>query len=158
MESQKILNLLNSNDSKSQIFATKRWYIINDQNGPNKYCNGTDGTTIKFETKVIKLNLCDYSDAYILVTGNILNKPADVNNAINRVGFKHCVPFRTCDVVINDEHLKKTEDLDIVIPMYNLLEYSDNYSESTGSLYQFTRNNNIANDNTSLIKKTKFYK
>ena len=119
MESQKIINLLDTNDNESQKFATERWYIINDQNtGNNAYGNGEDSTTIKFETKVIKPNLCDYSDAYILVTGNIQNKPA---NPV--VAFKNCAPFRTCDVIINDEHVEKAEDLDIVMPMYNLLEY-----------------------------------
>ena len=123
MESQKIINLLDSNDNESQKFATKRWYIINDQNtGNNAYGNGEDSTTIKFETKVIKPNLYDYSDAYIFVTGNIQNKSA---NSV--VVFKNCTPFRTCDVTINDEHVEKAEDLDIVMPMYNLLEYSDNY-------------------------------
>ena len=117
MESQKIINLLDTNDNESQKFATKRWYIINDNNA---YGNGADGTTIKYETEVMKPNLCDYSDAYILVTGNIQNKPA---NSI--VAFKNCAPFRTCDVTINDEHVEKAEDLDIVMPMYNLLEYSD---------------------------------
>ena len=78
MESQKTINLLDSNDNESQKFATKSWYIINDQNTRNNaYGNGEDGTTIKFETKVIKPNLCDYSDAYILVIGNIQNKPAN---------------------------------------------------------------------------------
>ena len=120
MESQKIINLLDTNDNESQKFATKRWYIINDQNtGNNAYGNDEDSTTIKFETKVIKPNLCDYSDAYILVTGNIQNKPA---NSV--VAFKNCTLFRTCDVTINDEHVEKAEDLDIVMPMYNLLEYS----------------------------------
>ena len=65
MESQKIINLLDSNDNE-------RWYIINDQNtGNSAYGNGKDGAKINFETKVIKSNLCDYSDGYILVTGNI---------------------------------------------------------------------------------------
>ena len=131
MESQKIINLLDSNDNESQKFAAKRWYIINDQNtGNNAYGNGEDGTTIKFETKVIKPNLCDYSDTYILVTGNIQNKPA---NSV--VAFKNCAPFRICDVTTNDEHVEKAEVLDIVMPMYNLLEYSDNYQNSTGSLW-----------------------
>ena len=77
MVSQKIISLLDSNDNESQKFATKRWCIINDQNtGNNAYGDGENGTTIKFETKVIKPNLCDYSDTYILVTGNIQNKPA----------------------------------------------------------------------------------
>ena len=151
MESQKIINLLDSSDNESQKFATKRWYIINDQNTGNE-----DGTTIKFETKVIKPNLCDYSDAYILVIGNIQNKPA---NSV--VAFKYCAPFRTCDVTINDEHVEKAEDLDIVMPMCNLLEYSDNYQNSTGSLCQFKRdepphdNADVANNTSSLVYKSK---
>ena len=156
MESQKIINLLDSNDNESQKFATKRRYIINDQNtGNNAYGNGEDGTTIKFETKVIKPNLCDYSDAYILVIGNIQNKPA---NSV--VAFKNCAPFRTCDVTINDGHVEKA-DLDIVMPMYNLLGYSDNYQDSTGSLYQFKRdeppddNADVANNISTLVYKSK---
>ena len=77
MESQKIINLLNSNNNESQKFATKRWYIIQDQS-QEEYGNGADNATIKYDTKVIKANLCDYSDAYILVTGNIENKPNGV--------------------------------------------------------------------------------
>ena len=153
MESQKIINLLDSNDNESQKLATKRWYIINDQNTGNNACgNGEDNTTIKFETKVIKPNLCDYSDAYILVTGNIQNKLA---NSV--VAFKSCAPLRTCDVTINDEHVEKAEDLDIVMSMYNLLEYSDNYQNSTGSLYQFKRdeppdnNAGVGNNTSSLV-------
>ena len=157
MESQKIIILLDSNDNESQKFDTKRWYIINDENtGNNAYGNGEDGTTIKFETKVIKPNLWDYSDAYILVIGNIQNKPA---NSV--VAFKNCAPFRTCDVTINDKHVEKAGDLDIVMPMYNLLEYSDNYQDSTGSLYQFKRdeppddNVDVANNTSSLVYKSK---
>ena len=157
MECQKIINLLDANDNESQKFATKRWYIINDQNtGNNVYGNGTDGTTIKYETKVIKPNLCDYSDAYILVTGNIENKPA---NSI--VTF---APFCTCDVTINDEHVEKAEDFDILMLTYNLLEYSDNYQNSTGSLYQFKRdeppddNADFGNATSSLVYKSKLIK
>ena len=160
MESQKIINLLGSNDNESQKFTTKRWYIINDQNtGNNAYGNGEDGTTIKFETEVTKPNLCDYSDAYILVIGNSPNKPAN-----SAVASKNCAPFRTRDVTINDEHVEKAEDLDVVMPMYNLLEYSDNYQDSTGSLYQFKRNEppddnaNVADDTTSLVYKSKLIK
>ena len=157
MESQKIINLLDSNHNESQKFATKRWYIINDQNtGNNAYGNGEDSTTIKFATKVIKPNLCDHSDACILVTGNIQNKPA---NSV--MTFKNCAPFCTCDVTINDEHVEKAEDLDIVMPMYNLLEYSENYQDSTGTLYQFKRdepsddNADVPNNTSSLVHKSK---
>ena len=157
MESQKIINLLDSSDNESQKFATKRWYIISDQNtGNNVNGNGEDGTTIKFETKIIKPNLCDYSDAYILVIRSIQNKPAN-----SAVVFKNCAPFRTCSLTINDEHVEKAEDLDIAMPMCNLLEYSDNYQDSAGSFYQFKRdvpaddNANVANDTTSLVYKSK---
>ena len=77
------------------------------------------------------------------------------------MAFKNWARCRTCDVTINDEHVGKTEELDIIMPMYNLLEYSDNYQDSTGSLYQFKRdellddNANVANDTTSLAYKSK---
>ena len=103
--------------------------------------------------------MCDYSDAYILVTGNIQNKPAG-----SVVAFKNCTPFRTCDVTINDEHVEKAEDLDIVMPMYNLLEYSDSYQNSTGILYQFKRdeppdnNADVGDATSSLVYKSKLIK
>ena len=80
------------------------------------------------------------------------------------MAFKNCTPIRTCDVTINDEHIVKAEDLDIVMPMYNLLEYSDNYQNSTGSLYQFKRdepphdNANVGNNTTSLVYQSKLIK
>ena len=80
------------------------------------------------------------------------------------MAFKNCAPFRTCDVTINDEHIEKAEDLDIVMLMYNLLEYSDNYQNSTGSLYQFIRdeppvdNADVANNTTTLVYKSKLIK
>ena len=123
MESQKIINLLNSNNNDSQKIATKRCYIIQDQN-QGQYGNGNnDNTTIKYDTKVIKANLCDYSNAYILVTGNV----------------------------------EAAKYLDIIMPMYNLLEYSDNYEDTTGSLYQLKRdeppvNNDNVNANTTSLK------
>ena len=87
MENQKIINLLNNIINETEKFVTRKLYI-NDQNF-NNYGNGAEnGTTIKFETKVIKLNLCDYSDAYTLVTGDIENK-ADGSS----VAFKNCACF-----------------------------------------------------------------
>ena len=90
------------------------------------------------------------------MTGNIQNKPAN-----SAVAFQNCAPLCTCDITINDEHIEKAEDLDIVMPMYNLLEYSDNYQDSTGSLYQLKRdetpddNADVANNTTSLVYKSK---
>ena len=151
MESQKIINLLNSNNNESQKFATKRWYIIQDLSQGN-YGDGTNNTTIKYDTKVIKANLCDYSDAYILVAGNIENKPYGAT-----VAFKNCAPFETCNVNINDEYIEAAKYLDIIMPMYNLLEYSGNYEDTTETLYQFKRdkppnNNDEVDNNTTSLK------
>ena len=138
METQKIVNLLKDSEKLNSKFSTRKWYIINGQN--NGQCGRGDDndSTIKFEAKVIKPNLCDYSDAYILVTGDI--KVAAVAADTN-VAFKNCAPFTRCVTHINDEHVETAENLDITIPMYNLIEYSDNYVDSSGSLYQFKEMN-----------------
>ena len=71
MEIQKTVNLLNGSDNESSEFATRKWYIINEHNN-GQYGRGNENdSTIKFETKVIKPSLCDYSDAYIFVTRDI---------------------------------------------------------------------------------------
>ena len=93
METQKIVNLLNDSDNESLKFATRQWYIINDQNNGQYGRGNRNYATITFETKVIKSSLCDYSDAYILVTGDI--KVADVAANTN-VAFKNCAPFTRC--------------------------------------------------------------
>ena len=114
MESQKIVDLLNGPKNKSSKFATRKWYIINDQNNIQYGIGGENDSTIKFETKVIKPNLCDYSDAYILVTGDIkvTGITADTN-----VGFKNCAPFTRFATHINDEHVETAENLDIIMPI-----------------------------------------
>ena len=123
METQKIVNLLNDSDNDSSKFATRKWYIINDQNN-GQYGRGNENdSTIKFEAKVIKPNLCDYSDAYILVTGDI--KTADVAANTN-IAFKNCAPFTRCVTHINDEDVETAENLGIIMPIYTLIEYSDN--------------------------------
>ena len=143
METQKIVNLLNNSDNESSEFAARKWYIINDQNN-GQYGRGNENdSTIKIDAKVIKPNLFDYSDAYILVTGDI--KVADVAANTN-VAFKNCAPFTRCVTHINDEHVKAAEKLDIIMPMYNLIEYSDNYAASSESLYQFKRDESPKND------------
>ena len=81
--------------------------------------------------------------------------------ADNNLAFKNCAPFTRCVTHINDEHVKSAENLDIIMPMYNLIEYSDNYADSSGSLYQFKRDespiNNAGNpDNVALDNSTSF--
>ena len=77
------------------------------------------------------------------MTGDI--KVADVAPNTN-VAFKNCAPFTRCVTHINDEHVETAANLDIIMPMYNLIEYSDNYADSSGSLYQFTRDESLIND------------
>ena len=155
METQKIIMLLN-NDINSQEFATRKWYVINDINNKNYGgSNNNDPDTVKFDTKVLKPNLCDYSDACILVTGKISIVCGGGNTY---VAFKNCAPFKKSTVRINDEHIEEADDLDVIAPMYNLIEYSDNYQDSSAILYQYKRdeppddNANITVDNSESLK------
>ena len=140
MENQKIINLLDKDDTNSKQFATKKWYMINEENntnyGVNKDTGADNPDTIKYDTRVLKPNLCDYAEVYILVDGTIR-----ATNAVNvtRLALKNCAPFTKCNLEINDEHVDTAENLDIVMPMYNLIEYSDNYQDSLATLYQYKR-------------------
>ena len=140
MENQKIINLLDKSDTDSKHFATKKWYIINDKNntnyGVNKDTGADNPDTIKYDTRVLIPNLCDYAEVYILVDGT--NRATNAVNA-TRSALKNCAPFTKCNLEINDEHVDTAENLDIVMPMYNIIEYSDNYQHSSATLYQYKR-------------------
>ena len=93
---------------------------------------------------MLRSSFCDYSDAYILVKGNItVNNiavaDADGNNTGKKVIFKNSSPFTDCISKINNTQVGNAKDIDIVIPTYNLIEYSDNYSKTSGSLWQFCK-------------------
>ena len=147
MQNQKIINLLDKIDTDSKYFATKKWCIINDENNTNYGVDKDTGTnnpdTIKYDTRVLKPNLCDYAEAYILVDGTI--RGTGGNNNI-RLALKNCAPFTKCNLEINDEHVDTAENLDITMPMYNLIEYSDNYQDSSATLYQYKRDEPPEND------------
>ena len=136
MENQKIINLLNKSDTNSRHFATEKWYIINDENNTNYGVNKDTGAgapdTIKYDTRVLKPNLCDYAEAYILVDGTIRAAAANANTRL-------VTKFTKSNLEINDEHVDTAENLDIVMPMYSLIEYSDNYQDSSATLYQYKR-------------------
>ena len=136
MEYQKIANLLNDESNQLSKFRTRNWVEINDEArgtySPNKQ--------IKFKTSMLRSSLCDYSDAYILVKGNISNnntaaEGVAANNAAKKVIFKSCAPFTNCISKINKTQIDNAEYIDIVMSMYNLIEYSDNYSKTSGSLW-----------------------
>ena len=147
MENQKIINLLDKIDTDSKHFATKKWYIINDENdtnyGVNKDTGADNPDTIKYDTRVLKPNLCDYAEAYILIDGIIRVAAANANT---RLALKNCAPFTKCNLEINDEHVDTAENLDITMPMYNLIEYSDNYQDSSATLYQYKRDETSEDD------------
>ena len=142
MESQKIKNLLDHEEENDLKYQTKKWYIINDQNNGQYPEGDINDNTIKIDTEVAKTFLCDYADAYILVTGDI----TVVGGAANtNVAFKNCHPFVKSDIHLNDVHVENSNKLDVIMNMYNLIEYSDNYEDSTASLYQFKRQEPFAN-------------
>ena len=100
---------------------------------------------IKFKTTMLKSSLCDYNDAYILVKGKIIitgaGADAGARQADERdksVAFKNCAPFTNCISEINNTQVDNAKDIDTVMPM-NLIEYSDNYAKTSGSLWQYFR-------------------
>ena len=138
MEYQTIINLLNNELNKPSKFRTRNWVEKND-----KSRGAYTGNNIKFKTTILRSNLCDYADANILINGRItitgdgadgVEKRADERD--KGVIFKNCAPFVKCISRINNTGIDNTKDIDIVIPMYNLIEYSDNYSKTFGSLWQ----------------------
>ena len=147
MENQKIINLLDKIDTDSKHFATKKWYIINDENNTNygvdKDTGANNPDTIKYATRVLKSNLCDYAEVYILIDGTIRAAAANANT---RLALKNCAPFTKCNLEINDEHVDTAENLDLTMPMYKLIEYSDNYQDSSATLYQHKRDEPPEND------------
>ena len=102
----------------------------------NQKGNYSHEKPIKFLTSSLKLSLCDYSDAYVLVTGNIAVVGADDNT---KVAIKNCAPFRKCKIEAKDTFIDEAEHINIAMPVYNLIKYNDNYSDTSGSLWQFKR-------------------
>ena len=129
-------------------FRTKNWVEINDESRGG-YTTGSD---IKFKTTMLRSSLCDCADAYILVKGTIAITGAGDDAAVRRadernkgVIFKNCAPFINCISKINDTEIDNAQDIDVVMPMYNLIEYSDNYSKTCESLWQYYKDE--PNDN-----------
>ena len=141
METQKIVNLLNGSDNESSKFANKIWYVIDDEVS-GAY---SENEQIKFLVKSIESSLCDYSDPYILVTGNINSGGNDI-----KATFKNCAPFRTCITQIDKTFVDEAKHINITMLMYNLTEYSDNYSDTSGSLWQFKRDEQPKENNGNL--------
>ena len=153
-----------------QRLLQKKWIEVYDQSEGNYNVN----KEIRIKTSMLRSDLCDFSDAYIVVKGNIFvtkktftaddidapnNTAANVNSTNNannnafgnkKLVFKNNGPFINCISKINGVKIDNAEDLDVVMPMYNLLEYSKNYRKTTGSLWNYYRdqpNSNIGDNN-----------
>ena len=136
MEFQKIVNFLDttSDDKDLPRFVTKKWIEVYDQSEGNYNVN----KEIRIKTSMLRSDLCDFSDAYIVVKGTITLTKTDRIRFIdirNRfLAFKNNTPFTNCISKINNVLIDKAVDLDVVMRMYNLLEYSVNYRKTTESL------------------------
>ena len=135
MEYQNITNLLDTNFNKVPKFITKKWVEVHDQSG-SAYDRYKPNKQIRFKTSMLRSDLCDYSGAYIVVKGDITltkTKERGIIDIRNRfLAFKNNASFTNCISKINNVLIDNAEDLDIVMPMYNLLEYSKNYRTTTG--------------------------
>ena len=143
--------MLDNASNQLPKFRTKNWVEINDESRRG-YTTGSD---IKFKTTMLRSSFCEYADAYILVKGTITitgagddaaSRGADERN--KSVLFKICTPFTKCISKMNDTKIDNAQVIEIVMPMYNLIEYSDNYSKTSGSLWQYYKdepNDNLAN-------------
>ena len=151
MEYDKINNLLDSESENLSKFVTRNYVKVNSLS--NTY---NENKSIRFKKPMLRSDLCDYADAYILVNGTITvarNQPTD--RPSRPLILKNNAPFISCITRINNELIEDADDLDIVMPLYNLLEYSKNYRKTIGSLYNYYRDelnddanlNNFANNN-----------
>ena len=171
MEFQKIVNFLDTISDNKDLpkFVTKKWIEVYDQSQGNYDVN----KEIRIKTSMLRPDLRDFSDAYIVVTGNIIvtketfttddieapnNTLANItatnntnNNAFGekKLVFKNNAPFINCVSKINGVNIDNAEDLDVVMPVYHLLEYSKNYKKTTGSLWSYDRDepNSNTDDN-----------
>ena len=158
MEYQKIANLLNNESDQPSKFRARNWIEINNESRGN-YANDN----IKFKTTMPRSNLCNYADSYILVKGTITITGAGDNAGERQaderdkgVTFKNCAPFTKCISRINNTDIDNAQDIDIAMPMYNLIEYSDNYSKTSGSLWQYYKDDpNDLTDSESFKLKVK---
>ena len=148
MKYQKLINLLHNAPNQLSNFRIKNWTEINDQSWGN-YSPTSD---IRFKTTILKSSLCGCNEAYILVKWTIAITGAGDDDAAERadernkgVILKNYAPFTNCKSEINNAEIDNAKDIDIVMPMYNVIEYSDNYSKTSGNLWQYYKDE--PNDN-----------
>ena len=148
---QKIINVLDDATNQPSKFKTRNWIEINDESKGKD-----DNSNIRFKMYMIRSNFCHYSDVFILVIGTITvpnraDAGATVSNTNKKVIFKNCAPFTDCITEINSTQVNDAQKIDIVMPMYNLIEYSDAYSKTSGNLWQYYRGKLDLDKNSNII-------
>ena len=145
MEYQKIIT------NQPPKFKTKNWVEINY----GLYGVYSTSSSNKLKTSMIRSNLCDYSDAYILVKGTLTVTNAAIeatpNNRNKEVIFKNYALFTDCMTEINNKEIDHAKDIDVVMAMYNLIEYIGNYSKISVSLWQYYRDEPFIDNNRAII-------
>ena len=146
MEYQKITNLLGTTSDNAPRFITKKWVEVHDQSGNDRY---NPSKQIRFKISMLRSDLCDFSDVYIVVKVTITVVGGSNDSKKNRpLAFKNNASFISCISKINNTLIDNAEDLDVAMPMYYLIEYSKNYSKTTGSLWNYYRDELTDNRNT----------
>ena len=145
--------MLNDESNKPSKVTIRNWVKINDE-ARGEY---SSDKLITFKIAILRSSLCDYSDAYILAKGNItVNNTAAAGaaatNTNEKVIFKNCAPFTNCASKINNTQINDPGYIDIVLPMYSLIEYSDNYSKTSASLWQYCKDIPAVNNNTNIVE------
>ena len=152
IEYQKQENWIDDASNQPSKLKTKNWVEIYDESRGTYNVN----SQIKFKITMLKSSLSDYSDAYILVKGtitvnNTAAADADANNTNKKVIFKTCAPFTNYISEINNTQVDNAKDIDIVRHLYNLTEYSDNYSKTFGSLWQYCKDIPAVDNNNAMF-------
>ena len=140
MEYQKIANILDNASNQPYKYRTKNWVKINVESRGTYSVN----RQINFKASMLRSSLWDYSDAYILVKGNI-----SVNNTA--VIFKNCAPFTDCISKLNNTQVDNSKGIDTVMPMYNLIEYSNNYSKRSEIIWQYCKDIPAVSNNDDIV-------
>ena len=152
---KKIINFLDTTSDEKDLprFVTKKWAKFYDQSGGNYNVN----KEVRIKTSMLRSDLCDFSDAYIIVKGTITVTGPDKAKRNKSVTLKNNAPFINCISKIDGIKIDNAEDLDVVMPMYNLLENSKNYGKTTGSLWSYYRDepsDTLSSDSESFKYKT----
>ena len=160
MEYQKITNLLDATSDNVTRFITKKWVEIHDQSGSAED-TFKPSKQIRFKISMLRSDLCDFSDAYIVVKGTITVTDPHNDAYDNKLAFENNAAFVSCISKINNTLIDNAEDLDIVMLMYNLTEYSKNYSKTTRSLWNYYRdepNNGLGSADNNVNYSIKYSK